>query len=87
MPSISTEIAELRGLLLGGLRGDAATSDGTDYFALVARGEIPLVVNAWKADVIATLILLKKEVEAASTLMGGKKLRWVMCVFSLRGWD
>lgn len=80
MPSISTEIAELRGLLLGGLRGDAATSEGTDYFTLVAKGEIPLVINAWKADVIATLILLKKEVERTSISLGGKKLKWVMCV-------
>jgi hypothetical protein len=80
MPSISTEIAELRSLLLSGLF--AAESPRTnayapqDYFAMAAMGKIPLVVNAWKADVMATLILLKKEVEAA----GATNLRWVMCV-------
>ncbi|KAF9241521.1 hypothetical protein BU15DRAFT_87115 [Melanogaster broomeanus] len=54
--SVSTQIAALRHLLL-----DSAS--GTP-FDLVAKGEIPLVVQAQNADIIASLIKLKKEVEA-----------------------
>ena len=77
--SISTQIAELRGLLLGTTSTDTSTSTTPDYFALAAKGEIPLVVNAWKADTIATIILLKREVEESSE----KPLRWIMCAFWL----
>jgi len=60
-PSISTQIAALRGLLLK-LPDDTIT-DASKPFRDAARGLIPIVVEAYSADVIATLILLKKEVE------------------------
>ncbi|KAH9048372.1 carbohydrate esterase family 9 protein [Lactarius hengduanensis] len=58
-PSVSTQIAALRGLLLK-LPDDDSTSKP---FRDAGRGLIPIVVEAYSADVIATLILLKKEVE------------------------
>ncbi|KAI0266870.1 carbohydrate esterase family 9 protein [Gloeopeniophorella convolvens] len=59
-PSVSTQIAALRGLLLS-LPDDA--TGATKPFTDVAKGLIPIVVEAYSADVIATLILLKQEVE------------------------
>ncbi|KIK81164.1 hypothetical protein PAXRUDRAFT_15392 [Paxillus rubicundulus Ve08.2h10] len=58
LPSISTQIATLRRLLL-----HPTEAPHTDYFAEVIKGHIPIVIEAHSADVIATLILLKKEVE------------------------
>ncbi|VDB85240.1 unnamed protein product [Peniophora sp. CBMAI 1063] len=52
-PSISTQIAALRHLLL----------EGKGVWGEVAQGKRTLVVNAESADVIATLLVLKKEVE------------------------
>ncbi|KAK4704844.1 hypothetical protein P7C70_g1364, partial [Phenoliferia sp. Uapishka_3] len=72
--SISTQIAELRGLLLGTTSTDTSTSTTPDYFRMAGRGEIPLVINAWKADTIATIILLKREVEKHSK----KPLKWII---------
>ncbi|KAF9241518.1 carbohydrate esterase family 9 protein [Melanogaster broomeanus] len=57
-PSISTQIATLRRLLLHPTEGD--------YFANVAMGHIPIVIQAHSADIIATLINLKTEVENAT---------------------
>ncbi|KAF9227423.1 carbohydrate esterase family 9 protein [Gyrodon lividus] len=57
-PSVSTQIAALRRLLLGSV---SATP-----FDLAAKGEIPVVVQAQNADIIASLIKLKKEVEAST---------------------
>jgi len=57
-PSISTQIAALRRLLLEPGSG----ADGK-WFRDVGEGKLTLVVDADSADVIATLILLKKEVE------------------------
>ncbi|KAF8161156.1 carbohydrate esterase family 9 protein [Crassisporium funariophilum] len=57
-PSISTQIAALRRLLLGPAKGSAG-----NWFKKVKSGEVPLVVEAHSADIIATLIILKKEVE------------------------
>ncbi|KAI0630254.1 hypothetical protein C8Q77DRAFT_1137203 [Trametes polyzona] len=57
-PSVSTKIAALRRLLTERVEGDLGV-----WFGKVAKGEIPLVVNLGSADVIATLIALKKEVE------------------------
>ncbi|KAJ7255306.1 carbohydrate esterase family 9 protein [Mycena rebaudengoi] len=58
--SVSTQIATLRGLLLGGGHGELAQRLGD-----VVAGKIPLVVNVESADVIASVLSLKKEVEAA----------------------
>ncbi|KAG6900265.1 hypothetical protein C0993_000718 [Termitomyces sp. T159_Od127] len=58
-PSVSSQIAALRRLLLG--EHDSAVGF---WFKKVVEGEIPLVVEAHSADIIATLIVLKKEVEA-----------------------
>ncbi|KAK0188101.1 carbohydrate esterase family 9 protein [Armillaria mellea] len=59
-PSISTQIAALRRLLLGPYEGDSGK-----WFKKVTEGTIPLVVEAHSADVIATLVLLKREVKQA----------------------
>ncbi|GAA5935728.1 hypothetical protein JCM1841_003651 [Sporobolomyces salmonicolor] len=83
-PSISTEIAELRGLLLDGLVSDPTASPASvrptwpaqNYFARVAKGDLPLVINAWKADVLASLVKLKREIENKGGRPG--KLRWII---------
>ncbi|KAJ6572076.1 carbohydrate esterase family 9 protein [Mycena capillaripes] len=59
--SVSTQIAALRGLLLGEGKGDLA-----QWFSDVAAGKIPLVVNVESADIIASLLVLKKEAEAVN---------------------
>ncbi|GLB37491.1 putative amidohydrolase family protein [Lyophyllum shimeji] len=71
-PSVSTQIATLRRLLLGPQDGASGY-----WFKKVTEGEIPLVIEAHSADIIATLIILKKEVEAETgktmtmTITGG----------------
>lgn len=57
-PSTSSQIATLRKLLLRPDEGEAG-----EWFKKAADGEIPLVVDAHSADIIATLVVLKKEVE------------------------
>jgi len=57
-PSVSMQIAALRSLLLGKSEGDVGV-----YFNKAAKGGIPLVVDTQSADVIATLLALKEEVE------------------------
>ncbi|KAI0062927.1 composite domain of metallo-dependent hydrolase [Artomyces pyxidatus] len=56
--SVSTQIAALRHLLLDRLKGDAGI-----WFGKVALGLMPLVVRVHSADIIATLLELKAEVE------------------------
>ncbi|KAI0832753.1 composite domain of metallo-dependent hydrolase [Trametes gibbosa] len=58
--SLSTEIATLRHLLLDG--EDARTQTG-EWFKKAADGSIPFVVDVSSADIMATLIRLKSEVE------------------------
>jgi len=60
-PSVSTQIAALRRLLLGPYTGERGAS-----FEAVVKGKLPLVVNAKNADIIASLLKLKQEVEAIS---------------------
>ncbi|KAF7318200.1 Carbohydrate esterase family 9 protein [Mycena chlorophos] len=60
--SVSTQIAALRGLLFGEADVEREVKKG---FEGAARGKIPLVVAAESADTIATLVLLKKEIETA----------------------
>ncbi|KAH9913691.1 uncharacterized protein BXZ73DRAFT_106870 [Epithele typhae] len=68
--SVSTQIATLRALFLGnGTSGDVA-----DWFARIRAGGPPLVVHAQSADVIASVVALKKEVEAR----GGARMRWTI---------
>ncbi|PSR81135.1 hypothetical protein PHLCEN_2v6470 [Hermanssonia centrifuga] len=57
-PSVSTQIGALRTLLLDPPKGSAGK-----WFHDVAEGKVTLVVDADSADIIATLILLKREVE------------------------
>ncbi|KAI0342085.1 carbohydrate esterase family 9 protein [Trametopsis cervina] len=57
-PSVSTQISTLRRLLVNPPKGPAG-----EHFKGVADGRVTLVVDADSADIIATLILLKKEVE------------------------
>ncbi|KAJ7089245.1 carbohydrate esterase family 9 protein [Mycena belliarum] len=64
--SVSTQIATLRGLLLG-----EGTTDLAKRFADVVAGKIPLVVDVESADIIASVLVLKQEVEAAT----GKTIR------------
>ncbi|KAJ7026167.1 carbohydrate esterase family 9 protein [Mycena alexandri] len=70
--SVSTQIAALRGLLLG----TAATSSGDikRRFADVVAGNLPLVVAVESADIIASLLTLKSEVEAET----GSTIRLVL---------
>ncbi|KAF7312052.1 Carbohydrate esterase family 9 protein [Mycena indigotica] len=56
--SISTQIAVLRRLLLHPVHGPLK-----GYVQRVLDGDIPLVIEAYGADIIATLVLLKREVE------------------------
>ncbi|KZV84970.1 hypothetical protein EXIGLDRAFT_623616 [Exidia glandulosa HHB12029] len=65
--SVSTRIAALRRLLL-----DAEA--GGEWFSKAAKGEIPLVVDVANADIMATLLELKHEVDEAV----GSKLRLVL---------
>ena len=58
-PSVSTQIAALRHLLL----------DGKGVWGEVSTGKRTLVVQAESADIIATLIVLKKQIERE---VGGK---------------
>ncbi|KAI1784439.1 composite domain of metallo-dependent hydrolase [Ganoderma leucocontextum] len=58
-PSVSTQIAALRHLLLGETTGDVK-----EWFGKIKRGEVPLVVEASSADIIASVIALKSEVES-----------------------
>ncbi|CAK5272083.1 unnamed protein product [Mycena citricolor] len=59
--SVSTQVAALRRLLLGKGSGDIG-----EQFSQVTDGKIPLVVHAESADIIATLLVLKKEVESST---------------------
>ncbi|KAI0658489.1 composite domain of metallo-dependent hydrolase [Cubamyces menziesii] len=60
VPSLSTQIATLRRLLLEG--EDTRTQTG-EWFKKAAEGTIPLVIDVSSADIMATLIRLKSEVE------------------------
>ncbi|KAH9899532.1 composite domain of metallo-dependent hydrolase [Cubamyces lactineus] len=59
-PSLSSQIATLRRLLLEG--EDTRTQTG-EWFKKAAEGTIPLVIDVSSADIMATLIRLKNEVE------------------------
>ncbi|KAJ7164026.1 carbohydrate esterase family 9 protein [Mycena crocata] len=59
-PSVSTQIALLRRLLLRPVDGPSKV-----WFQKVTDGEVPIVVESHSADIIASLILLKQEVEKA----------------------
>lgn len=58
-PSISSQIGTLRRLLLGKGSGEVK-----HYFEDVVKGKIPLIIKVESADIIATLVSLKKEVES-----------------------
>ena len=60
-PSVSTHIAALRNLFNGEGEGELGA-----YFEDVVQGELPLVIEVQSADVMASLINLKKEVEERS---------------------
>ncbi|KXN85384.1 hypothetical protein AN958_11484 [Leucoagaricus sp. SymC.cos] len=57
-PSVSSQIAALRRLLLG----PAAGAMGA-YFHRVKQGSIPLIIEVHNTDIIATLLILKSEFE------------------------
>ncbi|PIL36090.1 hypothetical protein GSI_01750 [Ganoderma sinense ZZ0214-1] len=57
--SVSTKIAAMRRLLTKEVGGEVG-----EWFKKVANGTLPLVVNVGSADIIATLVSLKREVEA-----------------------
>ncbi|KAJ7284154.1 carbohydrate esterase family 9 protein [Mycena rebaudengoi] len=58
--SVSTQIAGLRRLLYGW--GDRDTETGI-WFKKAAEGVVPLVIEVQSADIMATLLILKAEVE------------------------
>jgi imidazolonepropionase-like amidohydrolase len=63
--SVSTQIAALRNLLQGGGKGELAAR-----FEDVVQGKLPLVIQVHSADIMASLINLKKEIETKhGTLM------------------
>ncbi|KAL0956531.1 hypothetical protein HGRIS_002672 [Hohenbuehelia grisea] len=66
VPSVSTQIAALRRLLLGGAHGELGS-----VFAAISDGKLPLVISVQNADAMASIINLKKEVEEATN----KRLR------------
>lgn len=68
--SISTKIAALRRLLKGEVEEE---TELTDLFKKVHQGAIRLVIEVHKADVMAALIRLKKEVggHVKMTFLGG----------------
>lgn len=68
--SISTKIAALRRLLQGQVEDK---TELTALFNRVHRGEVRLVIEVHKADVMAALLRLKKEVggDVKMTFMGG----------------
>ncbi|KAJ7454753.1 carbohydrate esterase family 9 protein [Mycena latifolia] len=59
-PSVSTQIALLRRLLLRPVDGPSKV-----WFDKVTNGDLPLIVEAHSADIIASLTVLKNEVEHA----------------------
>ncbi|EKM54391.1 uncharacterized protein PHACADRAFT_258201 [Phanerochaete carnosa HHB-10118-sp] len=71
-PSVSTEVAALRRILLHPPEGE-----GQEWYKKAVNGEIPLVVETHNADIIATVILLKREIEIETgqamkvTILGG----------------
>ncbi|KAH8102297.1 carbohydrate esterase family 9 protein [Cristinia sonorae] len=62
-PSVSSQIGALRRLLLEP-EHHASESEAGKWFGDVGKGKVTLVVDTDSADIIATLVLLKKEVEA-----------------------
>ena len=74
-PSVSTHIAALRNLLQGGGKGELAARfedvvqvnifffGVTFLLTICAQWNLPLVIEVHSADIIATLINLKKEIE------------------------
>ncbi|KAI0089202.1 hypothetical protein BDY19DRAFT_889764 [Irpex rosettiformis] len=58
--SVSTQIAGLRRLLLNGVSDDQETGR---WFKKAADGSIPLIIEVNNADIMATLLQLKKEIE------------------------
>ncbi|KAJ4486448.1 carbohydrate esterase family 9 protein [Lentinula lateritia] len=56
--SVSTQIAMLRRLLSGGARGDLELQ-----ISRILEGKIPLVVDVHNADIMASLIQLKSEIQ------------------------
>jgi hypothetical protein len=81
---VAVEIAALRHLLTHDSEDTVACSDSLTpqsrrAFDDVASGRLPLVIKVDKADVIATLLRLKKEVESVL----GVQQRWIMSVHPL----
>ncbi|EJF61656.1 composite domain of metallo-dependent hydrolase [Dichomitus squalens LYAD-421 SS1] len=68
--SVSTQIAALRHLLLNQTDGDLG-----EWFDGIRKGNATLVVDAESADVIATVVELKKEVESVLGLAQGNTLK------------
>ncbi|THH10380.1 hypothetical protein EW145_g1372 [Phellinidium pouzarii] len=60
-PSVSTQIATLRRLLVQKQKGDMGF-----WLNKVLKGEMPIVIDVHSADQIATLLLLKQEIEDIS---------------------
>ncbi|KAI0367317.1 carbohydrate esterase family 9 protein [Pilatotrama ljubarskyi] len=59
VPSVSTQIAALRNLLFGETKGELKHA-----IDRIRKGEIPLIIDTHSADIIASVIVLKSEVEA-----------------------
>lgn len=86
--SFSTQIAKLRQLLqtaASSLSLDTEHEEShqreENYWMQVVDGRIPLVIEVNKLDHIASLILLKREIESSSFLRG-RPMAWVMYAHS-----
>lgn len=82
--SFSTQIANLRELLRSASSASSAVDEHEskhgreeNYWRQVLDGSIPLVIEVSKSDHIASLILLKREIESSSYLKG-RPMAWVM---------
>ncbi|KAF8161153.1 carbohydrate esterase family 9 protein [Crassisporium funariophilum] len=60
-PSVSTQIAALRSLLQGESEGKLGA-----HFKDVVQGKLPLVIQVQSADIMASLIALKREIQSGS---------------------
>ncbi|KAF9258507.1 carbohydrate esterase family 9 protein [Marasmius fiardii PR-910] len=72
--TVSSQVRGLRNSLVGAVNGDSGGEVGK-AFKRVIEGEIPLVVMVQNADIMASLIKLKKEVEGLLTTKNDSRIR------------
>ncbi|KAK7470198.1 hypothetical protein VKT23_001636 [Stygiomarasmius scandens] len=73
--SVATQVGALRRVLLGDAKGEAQEGELGAVIKQVLDGTLPLVISVDSADIMASLIHLKEEVEG--TLGPGRKIKVV----------